>query len=175
MRTFHELYNPFMALSVLAALRQKFPTALLTMAGQDKGLLTKVQERAALLGLSDAVRFPGFLNEERKKTELVRHDVFINTSRADNSPASLLEAAAAGLVVVSTDVGGIDQMFPRDQAALLVPDDDHEGMAAAIGRVVDDSLLARRLVERGRIVADESNPSRVLGRWEELLREVMDA
>ena len=167
MRTFHELYRPDLALQVLE--RLKGTGATLTMAGQDKGLLAETRIRAEERGLE--VRFPGFLDAEGKRGEFPRHDVFLNTNRVDNAPVSVLEAAAFGLPVVSTDVGGIPCLLRDGEEALLVPEGDAEAMAAAVRRLLDEPGLAGRLSAAGREVAERSSWARVKPLWENLLEE----
>jgi hypothetical protein len=164
MRTFHELYRPDLALRVL----ERLPGATLTMAGQDKGLLAETRRRAEEMGLD--IRFPGFLDAEGKRREFAAHDVFLNTNRVDNAPVSVLEAAAFGLPVVSTDVGGIPCLVRDGEEALLVPEGDSEAMAAAVRRLLDEPGLAGRLSAAGREVAERSSWPRVKPLWEELLR-----
>lgn len=165
MRTFHELYRPDLALDVL----ERLPGASLTMAGQDKGLLAEIRKRAEERGLD--VRFPGFLDAEGKRREFAEHDVFLNTNRVDNAPVSVLEAAAFGLPVVSTDVGGIPRLLRNREEALLVPEGDAEAMAAAVRRLLEEPGLAGRLSAAGREVAERSSWERVKPLWEELLQE----
>jgi glycosyltransferase involved in cell wall biosynthesis len=164
MRTFHELYRPDLALEVL----ERLHGATLTMAGQDKGLLGETRRRADERGLE--VRFPGFLDAEGKRREFAAHDVFLNTNRVDNAPVSVLEAAAFGLPVVSTDVGGIPSLLRDGEEALLVPEGDAEAMAGAVRRLLEEPGLAGRLSAAGREVAERSSWERVRPLWEELLR-----
>jgi glycosyltransferase involved in cell wall biosynthesis len=166
MRTFHELYRPDLALRVLE--RLKGTGATLTMAGQDKGLLAETRRRAEEMGLD--VRFPGFLDAAGKRREFAGHEVFLNTNRVDNAPVSILEAAAFGLPVVSTDVGGIPCLLRDGEEALLVPDGDAKAMATAVRRLLDEPGLAGRLSAAGREVAERSSWPRVKPLWEELLR-----
>ena len=105
MRSFHELYNPLLAVQVLALVRERLPDATLVMAGQEKGLSAATMAEAQRLGVSDAIRFPGFLGPEAKMREGGAADVFLNTNRVDNAPVAVLEAAAMGLPVVSTRLG----------------------------------------------------------------------
>lgn len=172
MRTFHPLYHPQLALEVLAEVRRVDPEATLTMAGQDKGLLAATREQAARMGLSAAVRFPGFLDLPAKKRELPAHDVWLNTNRTDNTPVSLLEAAACGLPIVATEVAGIPYLLQHEQSALLVPDGDASAMAAAVLRLVREPELARRLSAEGRKVAEGCAWPRVLQGWQQVFAEV---
>jgi glycosyltransferase involved in cell wall biosynthesis len=173
MRTFHELYRPDLALRTLALVRQSHPDATLTLAGQDKGLLGEIRRLASELGLDGAVRFAGFLDAEGKRREFAEHDIFLNTNRVDNAPVSVLEAAAFGLPVVSTNVGGIPHLLRNGEEALLLPEGDAEALASSVRRLLDEPGLAARLSMAGREVAERSSWPRVKPLWEELLSGAM--
>lgn len=173
MRTFHDLYNPFLAVEALADLRRTHSGATLTLAGQDRGLLKPTEELAERLGLGSAVRFAGFLNAEGKAREFPRHDVFLNTNRVDNTPVSVIEAAAFGLPVVATRVGGIAHLLRDGETGLLVPDGDAPAMAGAVRRLLDEPGLAARLSAEGRRLAESCAWESVRDRWIELFGQVL--
>jgi glycosyltransferase involved in cell wall biosynthesis len=169
MRTFHPLYNPRMALRVLSRVRAAVPHATLVMAGQDKGMEESLRGEASRLGLADVVRFPGFLCHERKVEEADAADIFINTNHVDNTPVGVVEAAAFGLPVVATAVGGVPHLLTHSQDGLLVPDDDDAAMASAVCTLVRDPQLTERLSTNGRRLAERSDWSRVRPHWEATL------
>jgi glycosyltransferase involved in cell wall biosynthesis len=173
MRSYHPVYNPEMALRVLARVRAHCPDATLTMAGRDKGLEPAVRAEAARLGLDGAVRFVGFLDQAGKAREGEAADIFINTTRVDNTPVAVIEACAMGLPVVSTDVGGIRQLLDDGRTGLLVPDDDADAMADAVVRLVRDPALAARLSANGRRLAERSTWDQVHPEWERLFAELL--
>lgn len=167
MRTFHPLYRPDLAVEAFALLRARRPEATLTMAGQDKGAVTATRALVEARGLDSAVRFAGFLDPEAKVDAFARHDVFLNTTRTDNAPVSLLEAAAHGLVVVSTPAGGIADVFTDGQDVLFAADSG--GLAAAVERLLDDPALAAKLSAAGRDLAVSATWAEAGPRWHELL------
>ncbi len=175
MRTFHEIYHPQMAVEALAELRQTHPQAMLTMAGQEKGLHAAVQALAQDYGLSAAVHFPGFLGPGDKAREFADHDIYLNTNRVDNMPVSVLEACAFGLPVVATAVGGVPHLLGDGETGLLVPDGDVAAMVAAVRRLLDEPGLAGALSANGRRLAESCAWEPVKARWEALFAEVMDA
>jgi L-malate glycosyltransferase len=175
MRTFHEVYHPEMAVEVLADLRQTHPQAILTMAGQEKGLHDAVVDRARQMGLADAVRFPGFLTATDKAREFAAHDIYLNTNRVDNMPVSMLEAAAFGLPVVATRVGGIPYLLNEEETGLLVPGGDVAAMASAVRRLLAHPDLVARLSANGRKLAESCAWDPVRVQWEALFREMVDA
>lgn len=72
-------------------------------------------------------------------------DIFCLPSREDLSPLVLIEAAAAGLPVVATDVGAINDIVIDGETGLLVPPNRPDALAAALRRLVDDPELRLRL------------------------------
>jgi glycosyltransferase involved in cell wall biosynthesis len=169
MRSFHDIYNPHMAVKVLAHLRARGHEATLVMSGSDKGLEADVKSRAAEMGLSHHVRFAGFLDMTAKAREGSLADIFINTNRIDNSPVAVIEACAMGLPVVATSVGGVPDLLADGDTGLLVADDDDVAMADAVERLVNEPDLAARLSANGRRLAERSSWQAVGPQWERLL------
>jgi glycosyltransferase involved in cell wall biosynthesis len=176
MRTFHPLYNPLMALRVLERVKRVHPDASLTMGGQDKGLLAEVRSEAERMGLADSLRLCGFLDQDGKRREAGGGrdgaDIYINTNHVDNTPVAVIEAAALGLPVVATRVGGVEHLLDDGETGLLVDDDDDAAMAAAVLRLIDDPGLAERLSANGRALAESSAWDRVHADWQRLFDEL---
>jgi glycosyltransferase involved in cell wall biosynthesis len=95
------------------------------------------------LGIADRVTFAGqMLNPERALGLL---DIFALSSDTEQMPLSLLEAMAAALPVVATDVGDVRGMLTDDNRRLVVPRDDEPGFTAALTTLLTDATLRRRL------------------------------
>jgi glycosyltransferase involved in cell wall biosynthesis len=173
MRSFHSIYNPSMAVRVMARLRTAMPEASLVMAGQDKGLQSTVEQMAERLELKSAIRFPGVLDMAGKAHEGDAADIFLITNRVDNMPVTAVEACAMGMPVVATAVGGIPDLLTDGDTGLLVPDDNDEAMARAIHRLVSEPGLADRLSANGRKLAERSSWERIRPMWERVFAELM--
>jgi glycosyltransferase involved in cell wall biosynthesis len=65
------------------------------------------------------------------------------------SPLKLIEWMAAGVPVVTTDVPSVRQLVENGKQALVVAPDEAEALSAAMGRLLDDTALRKRLVEAG--------------------------
>ena len=171
LRAFHQIYNPSMAVEVLALVRCEFPEVTLEMVGPDKGdgSLEKCRSRAADLGVLDAVRFPGAVTKDEVPEVLNRGDMFLNTSSIDNTPVSVIEAMASGLCVVSTAVGGIPYLLKSEYDALLVPRGDAAAMAAAILRLLRNPEDGRALAANARARVEGFDFHSVTRQWSSVL------
>lgn len=174
MRSFHEIYNPQMAVEVLAELRRTVPTATLTMAGRDKGLENEVKQAAKDAGVFEAIRFAGFLDDEKKREEFSEADIFINTNRIDNMPVAVVEAGAFGLPVVATNVGGLPYLIADGENGLLVEDENVGEMVAAIKSLLDNFGLTRKISRGGRLLAARSAWSAVRRDWDKLFKDILE-
>ena len=169
-RAFSKLYNPAMALRVLRRLKRSCPDAELCMVGPDRdGTLEEVKKKAEEMSLAESVRFTGKLTKEAWHTLSQEYDIFINTTNADNTPVSVIEAMALGLPVVSTNVGGIPFLLEEGKEALLVAPDDDEAMANAIMELTEHPAEARAVAEAARKKAESFDTKRVLRMWREIL------
>jgi phosphatidyl-myo-inositol alpha-mannosyltransferase len=85
----------------------------------------------------------------------------------------LVEAMAAGLPVVASDVPGYDEVVRDGVDGLLVPPGDADALADALGRVLDDPAMARRLGETGRARAATFDWSAIVERIEALYEKAL--
>ena len=169
MRGFHSIYGPDVAIDVLAAVRAVHPEATLTMAGRDDGLRAETEGRAEARGVAGAVRFPGFLDPPARLAALSSHDIFLHTNRVDNTPLSLIEAAAAGLPIVATDVGGVPDLFRDGSQVRLAPVDDAPALAARVLDLLAAPAEAAAMADAAHEHVQAMALPRVLDQWEATL------
>jgi glycosyltransferase involved in cell wall biosynthesis len=172
MRTFHPIYNPEMAVRVLARVKKRHPLATLVIAGQDKGIESDARQLARVLKVEEGVRFVGFLDLGAKIREASAADIFLNTNHIDNTPVSVIEACAMGLPVVATNVGGISDLLNHGKTALLVPDDDDCAMAEAVEQLLNEPDLAGSLSAAGRRLAERLSWDETRPQWDELIADM---
>ncbi len=102
----------------------------------------ELERQIAELGLAKTVRL---LGNRRDVAELLAEcDVFALSSIAEGMPVTLLEAMAASLPVVATDVGGVALVVENGVTGTLVPARDPDAMAAALNAYVADATLRRQ-------------------------------
>ncbi len=102
-------------------------------------------------------------------------DVYLGTSIGGESFGYVLvEAMAAGLPVVASDIPGYDEVIHDGVEGLLVPPRAPGALAAAVGRVLDDGDLAARLVAGGRERARRFDWSRVVVELDSIYSEALE-
>jgi glycosyltransferase involved in cell wall biosynthesis len=97
---------------------------------------------AAQLGITECVSFLGHVTDP---APLYRgFDVFVLSSDTEKMPIAVIEAMAAGLPVVATDVGDVRTMLAEANAQYVVPRDD-TALAAGLAVVLNDAALRMRM------------------------------
>jgi glycosyltransferase involved in cell wall biosynthesis len=154
------------------AIRQ-VPDALFLLAG-DGPEREPLEALAEQLGITDRVRFLG--RREDVPQLLAACDVFALPSLYEGSSLAVLEAMAAGIPIVSSAIGGTDELIDDGESGLLVPPGDSEALAAALRRALGNSDLRERMVTKARERVDagltrQQMATRVTGVYRELLGE----
>lgn len=121
-----------------------------TIAGD--GAVEAARLRATELGLADRVAIPGWVGPDDVSRLISEADILVLPSFSENLPVSVIEGMAAGLAVVTTPVGAVEEIITDGETGLLVKPGDVAGLAAALTRVVDDPALRARLGEAARRV-----------------------
>jgi L-malate glycosyltransferase len=114
-------------------------------------------ERSAILaeadrlGIADRLIMPGFLKDPASYVGLF--DIFALSSDSEQYPISLVEAMAAGLPAVSTDVGDVRDIVSEINRPFIVARHDEEGLASAIEQLANDAGLRHAIGEANRALA----------------------
>jgi glycosyltransferase involved in cell wall biosynthesis len=133
----------------------------------------RLEALAGRLGLGARIHFLGWRVD--LETILKELDVVTCASRNEGTPVALIEAMAAGIPVLSTDVGGVADLVTHEETGWLVPSGDPDAMASAIRRLLSDRLLGARLAAAGQVAAlDRHDVTRLVSRVEALYSAVMD-
>jgi glycosyltransferase involved in cell wall biosynthesis len=113
----------------------------------------RLEELAGRLGLGHRIHFLGWRTD--LETILREVDVVLCTSKNEGTPVALIEAMAAGVPVLSTDVGGVADLVAHRETGWLVRAGDPPSLAEAIRHLLGDEALRARLAAAGSAVALE--------------------
>lgn len=159
-------------LRAFVAVRERHPDAVLLLVGRGS-LQQDTEQLVSELKLGGAVRFLGVRQDVPEIMSAA--DGYVMSSAWEGMPIVLLEAAAAGLPIVATGVGGNREVVRDGDSGLLVPPRDSEALAKGMLRLMGLSEAERRSWgERGReYVRNHYGLAQVVGRWEALYHEVL--
>jgi len=171
-RNFQSLYNVPCVLRAFAQIQAQRPEARLIVVGHGPE-----RERVHSVARELALRNVDFVGAV-KPTEMGRYydaaDVYLNASDIDNMPNSIIESFACGLPVVTTRAGGIPYIVEHERNGLLVDCGDHEALADAALRLLDEPALARRLIDEGLSDVERLYTWEAVGeRWAALYRRLV--
>jgi len=122
---------------------QDHPGWRATIAGD--GDVEVLVSKSTALGLGDRVAFPGWVGPAAVASLIASADILVLPSFAENLPVSVIEGMAAGLAVVATPVGAVEDIIRDGETGLLVPPGDVPALTEALMRLVNDPELRARL------------------------------
>ncbi len=167
-RSFSELYNPLLALEVVEILQKRGVEVSLCMVGPEKdGSMARCKKVAEELKLP--VTFTGMLTKGEWIALAKDYDIFINTTNFDNMPVSVMEAMALGLVVVSTDVGGLGFLIDEGKDGILVPAKNAEAFVKVIVELCEQPAKVQGITQNARLKMEGFDWEKVKHSWIELL------
>ena len=139
-----------------ASLAPQFPEASFSIAGDvlDPAYFAELEALVRDLNLTGRFRFTGGIANLHE--HLASADIFVLPSRSEGFSNAIVEAMAASLPVVATDVGGNAEAVQEGLTGSLVPPDDPAALAAAIARLLTDPSQAKAMGEAGRHLASEN-------------------
>ena len=123
------------------------PNLHLVFVGGGSPTFEEVQAYVTEKGLDRRVHLMG--TRKDVPNLLAGFDLFALATEQEASGTVFVEAAAAGLPVIGTDVGGVSEMMQAGQTGLLVPVHDHQALVQALKTLVDDSALRQRMGQAG--------------------------
>jgi glycosyltransferase involved in cell wall biosynthesis len=147
-------------IEALAILKSSNRRVTATIVGEGPDDL-KLKAQTERLGLANDVRFVGF-RPAREAFAMGR--MLVIPSRAESLPYIVLEAAAAGMPIIATEVGGVPEIF-GPHAAHLIPPDDIAALVEAMRTALTEPGEAQRVARavRARVRAEFSLASMVEG------------
>ena len=169
-RAAHEKNIDFLIDATRSALRTH-PRLLLMVAGEGPAL-QRLQTQVQNQGMSDSVRFVGYLDRARELPDCyAAADLFVFASHTETQGLVLLEAMAAGLPVVALAKMGTCDILVEASGA-LAPPAELDAFAAAMTQVVGNPEFARGMADKGRLWAATWSDETLTARLADLYRQL---
>jgi glycogen(starch) synthase len=143
-----------LAISAFAAVRERHPSARLTIAG-DGPERPRLVALASDLDVADSVDFLGMVDRVRIAKLLEEATVVVMPSRYEGLPLVALEAAWAARPVVAAQWPGLGEAVRHGETGVVVPADDVAALVAGMAELADDSSRAGVLGRQAREMAEE--------------------
>lgn len=177
---FIEKKGIFVTLAAFAEFRKIYPQATLVLAGEGP-LEGKLREAAAELGITNAVSYTGFLQQQQLADAYASAHLFLHPSQTtekgdqEGVPNSMLEAMATGLPVVATVHGGIPEAATSGEDGFLVPERDTPGVANALLTIAGNPSLYEQLSRTAATsVREKFEQGRSIAKLEGFYRELLE-
>lgn len=136
-------------LESLVTLKASHPDLMLTIVG-DGSDRKNLELLAAQLGLKEKVKFVGSKSQTEVLQYLQKTDIFVLPSFSEGVPVVLMEAMAASIPVVATQVGGVSELVEDGVNGYLIPPGDTISLIKSIDNLLQDNRPRAKLGVNGR-------------------------
>jgi len=148
------------------------PKLHMVFVGSGSPTFENTQRYIQELGLQDRIHLMGTRRDVPNL--LAGFDLFALATEQEASGTVYVEAEAAGLPVIGTDVGGVSEMMRDGVTGILVPVHDHAALQSALERLIDNPELRRQMGDAGRRMVWEEgvfSPARLAENTEAIYRK----
>lgn len=135
------------AVRAIARLAEAWPHVRLVLVGEGPER-DAIEQEVQNLGMEQHVRLLGLRQDVAQLLHAA--DVFLLSSISEGIPVTLIEAMAARLPIVSTDVGGVPEVVVDGETGMLSPAGDHEALADALIKLAENDETRGSMGEKGR-------------------------
>ena len=162
-----ERKNQPMIFKAMARIKDECPNVIALMPGQPI-LKEEYEKQCAELGISDRVQFMGYRRDIDKL--LAISDCVISSSRQEGLPINLIEAAASGKYIISTDVRGSADVVRQSGYGALVKLNDVAAMAEEIKKACVQGVPTRQQVDEVKVYDENSIVETVMEIYSDILQ-----
>lgn len=166
--------NHALFISALAEVLPRYPQMCGVVIGQpvpqEPNTPRELEKQICELHMQGRIHLVGF--QENAAALMPHFKIFCLSSDYEGTPNAILEAMAAGCVIVATRVGGIPNLIESGKNGLLIEPNDSQALTRALNFLLESSTYAARLAEQARVTAKlQFSPEAILPQWEKLYEE----
>jgi len=143
-RSLTKIYNIGCILKAFSIVQKNCSNATLTVLG-DGDCRADLETSAKYLHLKN-IDFIGQIDNREIYSYLMKADIFLSSPVVDNQPMSILEAYNAGLLVISSKVGGVPFMVEDNKTGLLFESNNHDEMAKKMIQALEKQDLSKKMI-----------------------------
>ena len=143
-RSLTPTYNILCTIKAFQKVKQLYPQASLTLLG-DGPLRKELELYISEQHISD-VSFEGRVPNDKIYDFLDKSDIMLSSPFIDNMPISLLEGFNAGLLVISSNVGGVPYMINDGESGLLFTSDNSDEMADKMIEAIKNQERSKKMI-----------------------------
>jgi glycosyltransferase involved in cell wall biosynthesis len=133
----------------------------------------EVREAAAV---DPRIRFVGYVTGDAKEALLdTAHCLIIPSLWFENAPVAVVEAAAHGLAVIASRIGGLPELVDEGRSGLLFEPGDIDGLTANMGGLIDGELTLPELAAASRTLAQRHSVSHMVDAYLDCYASVLSA
>ena len=172
-RSFQIIYNPLLALKIVKGLIDKgYTKTTLTMVGPAKdSSFDECKAYVKHFSLENHVSILGLKTKDEWIKLSKDQDIFINTTNVDNTPVSVIEAMALGMLVISTNVGGIPNIINGKNGILVAPQNEEDFINQILLLIKNKNTNYSKQAREYSLKYDKKN---VLKKWNNIFSEDFD-
>lgn len=165
---------PTLLRAVAAIHEQGLPVSLDVVGPNDDDSLSEAEKFIYDQELSEIVRIRGLVSASELEELYASADIFVMSSVEESSPIAIVQAMAAGLPVISTEVGGISEMVADSENSFLVSPGEWGLMAEKLGMLINDRQLRSSFSAKSRKLAlDDWSTKSVARKTYEMYKEII--
>lgn len=128
-----------------------------------------IEKKIEQLDLAETVFLLGYRDDVPRV--MAASDLLVLPSYREGTPYVIMEAMAAGLPVVATNIAGIPEMIDEGETGFLIPPGNPDALTACIRRIVDDPKLSSSFGEAGARQSDAFSVERMVDEYRSLYNE----
>jgi L-malate glycosyltransferase len=143
-RSLEPLYNIRLIIDAFHTIQKKYSDASLLILGDGsmKNILLDYVQQNDIKN----ILFTGHVSNDEIYSYLARADIMINASLIDNMPVSLLEAFSSGVLVVSSNVGGVPYMLENNDSGLLFESNNREDLISKLFYALENQGKSKEMI-----------------------------
>lgn len=166
-RHLRDLYNIPCILRAFEIVHQSYPNATLAVLGQGP-LRDQLEQWTLMHGLTQCVTFVGQVPNTEMPNYLSQSDIMLSAPHIDNMPVSVLEAMNAGVLVISSRVGGVPYIMDENRTGLFFADDNSNELADKMIWAIEHPNEVQQLIDAAQVEVQKY-------KWENIKEQIYNA